>query len=163
MLPAYLPPMLLLTLALPGAAADLIDTTWTGIAEASVVVVGNGVVSYDADLIRHRIELELHKVGLSCIDIDLPSPGMPRVTIVAHVDGMPLRTGSGTSMGFVYHWSLSASCWANQVAGGSGMVILEEHHDLGYGSANVLPDGSISDFSQLATHMAMHWLRDNPH
>ncbi len=162
MLPANLSPLPLLLLALPGAAADPASTTWTGIGAASVVVVGNGVVTYDALAIRERIEAELARAGLACIDVHQPSPGAPRVTIVAHVDGMPLGTDAGTPSGCVYHWSLSASCWATQVVGGSGPVILVEHHDIGYGPASDAPTYVISDFSLLAARMAMDWRRDNP-
>ena len=42
------------------------------------------------------------------------------------------------------------------------MVILAEHHGIGFGPANVLPLDCISDFSLLASRMAVDWLRDNP-
>jgi hypothetical protein len=162
MLPAHLPLLLLLLLAIPGAAEEPAPTTWTGIDAASVVVVGNGVVTYDGTLIKERIERELAKAGLTCTDPHPPTPGMPRATIVAHVDGMRLRRDDGTPTGCIYYWSLSASCWADRVAGGSGMVILEEHHDIGYGPTTTLPNDCVNDFSLLASRLAVSWLRDNP-
>jgi hypothetical protein len=162
MLTLRVPLMLLLLLAVPGAAAEAVASTWAGIDAASVVVVGNGAVTFDARLIKERIELELHKVGLTCIDSQQTSPGLPRATIVAHVDGMRMQTLDGAPAGWIYHWSLSASCWARQVADGGGMVILAEHHGIGFGPANDLPDHCIGDFSTLASRMAMDWLGDNP-
>lgn len=146
-------------------AEDEGNHPWSGIRQAQVVVQGDGVTTYNAEAIKALIELELRKAGLPCItglEPAVSAAASPTATVIARVDGLLVHDRSGMDAGCVYHWSLTASTWARRVVDGGGAVVLEEHHNIGFGPTRELPADFSSGFIQLSDTLVTHWVRDNP-